>query len=402
MTRISHRACSGPGPAARPPARAIPAKVRLVHLHNSLAGPAPVRAHTLRAQLGLSPRQLRRDLQALRAAGVTVQYQKRTGTYHLAGPRYLPPLDLTAPEALGLLALSQHLGADPILAAATTSALAKIRSYLPAAIQDTWPTPEMHLTVRSVAGPSPADNGDTYCLIELAIRNRCALQCRYHAVHTSRPGTAATADAEFLFRPYHLLFSNRAWYVIGRRMDRRALRTLKLVRLDSVAITNTTFRRPRAFSLAGYLGKCWRMVPGKHRHLIKLRISADFAANVCETKWHASQQCQRLPDGTAELIFTVDGLDEIVWWILALGPHCQVLHPPALAQKVRDLAQQTARQYVSTQSQDTRHPAAEKKFRTPLAANTGNRPPPGPPARRQEQAAGKAALRTLQQHRGGL
>lgn len=34
----------------------------------------------------------------------------------------------------------------------------------------------------------------------------------------------------------------------------------------------------------------------------------------------------------------VDGLDEIVWWILSMGPHCVVNKPPELADRVGELA----------------------------------------------------------------
>lgn len=34
-----------------------------------------------------------------------------------------------------------------------------------------------------------------------------------------------------------------------------------------------------------------------------------------------------------------DGLDEIVWWVLSMGPHCVVKKPGLLAERVRELAQ---------------------------------------------------------------
>ena len=43
-------------------------------------------------------------------------------------------------------------------------------------------------------------------------------------------------------------------------------------------------------------------------------------------------------DGTITFKFAVDGLDEIVWWILSMGPHCVVKKPKELAQRVKLLA----------------------------------------------------------------
>jgi predicted DNA-binding transcriptional regulator YafY len=31
-------------------------------------------------------------------------------------------------------------------------------------------------------------------------------------------------------------------------------------------------------------------------------------------------------------------LEEIVWWVLSMGPHCVVQHPGELAQQVKSLA----------------------------------------------------------------
>ena len=52
------------------------------------------------------------------------------------------------------------------------------------------------------------------------------------------------------------------------------------------------------------------------------------------------------PDGSVTLRFTIDGFDEICWWILSYGPHCQVLEPPELIQKIATLAQATATRYA--------------------------------------------------------
>ena len=42
----------------------------------------------------------------------------------------------------------------------------------------------------------------------------------------------------------------------------------------------------------------------------------------------------------------VDGLEEIVWWILSMGPHCTVKKPKELADQVRTLAGGIVAQYA--------------------------------------------------------
>jgi predicted DNA-binding transcriptional regulator YafY len=41
----------------------------------------------------------------------------------------------------------------------------------------------------------------------------------------------------------------------------------------------------------------------------------------------------------------VSGFEEIVWWILSMGPHCRVIKPKVLADRVRELAEQTTAVY---------------------------------------------------------
>ena len=50
-------------------------------------------------------------------------------------------------------------------------------------------------------------------------------------------------------------------------------------------------------------------------------------------------------DGSIAFRCTVDGLDEIVWWVLSMGPHCRVVKPAELAEWVVTLAGQVVAGY---------------------------------------------------------
>lgn len=41
----------------------------------------------------------------------------------------------------------------------------------------------------------------------------------------------------------------------------------------------------------------------------------------------------------------VDGLEEIVWWVLGYGPGATVLEPPEFIERVRELLTATAKKY---------------------------------------------------------
>ena len=49
-----------------------------------------------------------------------------------------------------------------------------------------------------------------------------------------------------------------------------------------------------------------------------------------ETTWHPSQRAQHNSDGSVTLSFTVDGLEEIVWWVLGWSGRAKVITPESL------------------------------------------------------------------------
>ena len=74
---------------------------------------------------------------------------------------------------------------------------------------------------------------------------------------------------------------------------------------------------------------------------VKLRFLPEVAASVAKIQWHSTQTTEFLEDGSVILRFHVDGLAEIVWWILSYGDKVRVLAPAALRDKVIEIAQKT-------------------------------------------------------------
>jgi predicted DNA-binding transcriptional regulator YafY len=70
-------------------------------------------ASDLSKMFGTSRRTIFRDLKELQAIGVPYRYDPRTGGYMIEPEFFLPPVDLSLQEALGLLMLA-HKGKDQI------------------------------------------------------------------------------------------------------------------------------------------------------------------------------------------------------------------------------------------------------------------------------------------------
>ena len=87
------------------------------------------------------------------------------------------------------------------------------------------------------------------------------------------------------------------------------------------------------------------MIRGATRHEVVIDFDPTVAETVADTHWHPTQHTEEHPDGSLTYRCTVDGLDEIVWWVLGYGPHAVVREPRELVERVTDLARATAERY---------------------------------------------------------
>lgn len=298
-------------------------------------------AARLAQELKVVPRTIYRDLKVLQGAGIPYFFDEEARCYQIRRDFYMKPVELAIDEALAIIALGEHVGgtAQIPLTRPAARAVAKIRSQLPASIRRELELHDNHMAIR--LAPSTPEDGlsDVYEKFRTAIAAGRVLHCRYEAVTGKRDGEP------FDFKPYKLFFSQRAWYAVGYHEKRGELRCLKLGRFAAVDPTQRTFTVPRGFSIDAHLGNAWRMIRGEKSYKVDLRFDADFADTIEDTHWHQTQETEWEPDGSLRFRCTVDGLDEIVWWILSMGPHCRVLAPGELADRVRTLAEGVTKLY---------------------------------------------------------
>jgi proteasome accessory factor B len=98
-------------------------------------------------------------------------------------------------------------------------------------------------------------------------------------------------------------------------------------------------------ALAGDFGDAWGMIPEGKLYDVHLHFSPKVAGNVAEVAWHHSQQVQWNDDGSLDFRARVDGLGEIMWWVLGYGDMVKVLAPDELSHQVAAMAGRVARQY---------------------------------------------------------
>jgi len=136
--------------------------------------------------------------------------------------------------------------------------------------------------------------------------------------------------------PYRLCLIRQAWYLVARPAKEDRPKTYRAIRFKTLRMLDDDATAPDDFSVGDYFGNAWGVFRGKDSHDVELHFNKKAASIVTETRWHHTQQVTRNRNGTATLKFKVDGLDEIVWWLLAWAGFVEVVKPVKLREMLSE------------------------------------------------------------------
>jgi proteasome accessory factor B len=313
---------------------------RVLKLLTLLETGRPYNAAQLAEACGVSRRTIYRDLNTLEAAGIPVFFDQSSGRYQVHETGLMPAVNLRLEEALALVLLAGELGRKggvPLLEPARDAA-AKIEASLPLGMRAVIERLARTTVVRTPPTARHRGLHATYRLVQDAVRKRRPLEAVYISFHDE--GQIRTR-----LEPYWLLFSDRAWYVVGRSSRHKEVRTFKLGRFKKLEVADGRFTRPKGLTLEKHLGNAWRLMRGDTSYDVHLKFSPLVSPNVAEVTWHRTQQVAWDEDGCVHFRATVDGLAEIVWWILGYGDQVEVVAPPALRRRVGEVARRMLAMY---------------------------------------------------------
>lgn len=281
-----------------------------------------------------------RDLATLQEAGVNVRYDEDCETYWLPHQSFLPPTALTIDEALALLTVCRSAGEHPGVPfqnAAFTAAV-KIANALPASIRREVDPASRAISIRSDAHNPLTGELRWYQFFVQCLSRGVSARITYASLFDHRTLTTKLS-------PYAVFFNRRSWYVIGRSSWHRSIRTFNLARLQDAVLLDDPCVVPPLFNLDRHFGLAWQIIRKKPRADVVVRFERMVAQNVAEVLWHKTQKCELQTDGSLRFSVTVDGYDEIEWWILGYGDQAEVLSPPELRRRVARHAEALARRY---------------------------------------------------------
>lgn len=303
---------------------------RVLQLLGLLQARAMWSGEELADRLGVTTRSVRRDVERLRGLGYPVRASAGVGGgYQLGAGGKLPPLLLDPDEAVAV-AVSLRLAAGGSVRGVEGSALralAKLDQVLPARLRGE--VEAISDAVVSVDGGGAPVEAALLSTVARACRDRVLLDFAYVA----RDGSSSSRRVE----PYRAVTMGRRWYLLAYDPDRQDWRSFRLDRVAADSVRATSFRfapRPAPDPVA-YVRES--VVRSPYRYVARLRLHAP-AAEMGERIPQNAGTLTDLGDGTCELETGADTLDHLLLDTLWLDVPFDVLEPPELRERARELS----------------------------------------------------------------
>ncbi len=297
-------------------------------------------ARELAESCEVSRRTIYRDLELLAEAGIPVRYRPERQGYQLGKGFFLPPTALDETEALALLVMArQWRGGD---------GLGLLRHAWGGAIKLVQGLPEdVRERVLAAAEPFRAEPSS----LDLATDRQeihdtiLASLTRQRQVRVWYRGITNGVDECTKFSVYRLLLRDRNWFMIGRTSLHRRIEVIGIPWVRKVVLTDDPSTIPPRFNLLRFLGQAWGVDRHPIRYRIGLRFSAEIAPEIDKIVWHRTQRRVTQPDGRVDLHFVLDGIEEVLRWVLGFGDEVEVLEPDELRSRVFQVGANLARRH---------------------------------------------------------
>ena len=286
-------------------------------------------AKAIAVDLEVSERTVYRDLAALELAGVPWLYDEKSKCYRLLSDYRFPTLNLTDDELLGqatAASLTKASGLDINQGADATArkiaAGSERAEKLLTAAQNLIGVLDLQLV-------NHREHREIIKTIQTALLDGKQIAGYYSTPYQERP-------VKLTLLPYRLILVKACWYLIACPQGRDTPRTYRATRFQSLRILDQAAQVPDEFDLRAYFGKAWAVYRGDRTYEIELLFKPEAASIVTETIWHPTQKATKHADGSLTLTFQVDGLQEIVSWIVSWSRWVKVIEPSELRDSVAE------------------------------------------------------------------
>ncbi len=296
----------------------------------------------LAEELECSARTIYRDLEVLEFAGVPWFFDETDQCFRVRPDFRFPTLGLTTEESLGqsvATLLTQAAGLDAGGTAGATTR--KLAANSPQEVQQVLADAMQLIEVFDLKLADHSKHHETIKTAQFALLQGRQLTGTYESPYEAQ-------SRKIVLHPYRLCLIKNAWYLVGHLEGEQTPKTLRITRFHTLRMLDSPAVVPETFNLREYLGNAWAVYRGDQTYQVELLFNPAGGKLVTETQWHHTQQVTHHRDGCVTLKFTVDGLDEILHWLLSWAGRVKILQPPQL----RKLYRQTLQQALSDTTDD--------------------------------------------------
>ena len=309
---------------------------RIWIIHNALAQNKQLNYSSLK-DYGYSRRTFLRDIKFMDLSlNLPVQFDHSRKTYFYTEPvTQLPTLSVSPAEMNALITgqavMAQYVGSA--LADKIQSALTKISRLIGI---NAFNAPASS-TIKVIG--AIRDENSNFETLEKAILNRQPVQFIYR-----KTGQADSTKETRQAHPHHCAFNKGRWYLAAYDLDRKAMRTFALTRIEKLKALKGKFVRQPGFNPDDYFSG-FGIIKGDGQYHIEIEFDQWGADLLKGVQWHSSQKTVDIGEGRVLVSMDLQSLDEITNWLMSWGAHAKVRAPLELQNKVREAAKAVAALY---------------------------------------------------------
>lgn len=292
-------------------------------------------------------RTLRRDLEALQAAGFDVDvHDSPRGKVWKLGPRAksATKISFSATELIALWAgrrLMHPLAGTPFWMG-IESFWNKVNDQVPESVLAHFKKFEKTLRVLGVPAKSYQKQHGIIKTINRAVQEHRVVEVTYQS-----PGQAPKVRQ---IEPYTVVLFQSSIYIIAAAAEvedpAERVRKWKLDRFSKATLLDQWFKTPEDLDLDEYVGDSMSMFFGnRQEQKYRIRVDAKAATWVIEDPLHAEQEIKEQSDGSVEVVVPASQPMEIIPRVLSMGANAEIVAPKSARTMMAEIVEQMARQY---------------------------------------------------------
>lgn len=281
----------------------------------------------------LSEQTIYRDLRVLKYAGVPIEFDRQRGCYSVRSDFKFPVVNLTQDELLGQATATAVASVSGLgIGKGAKLATQKIAAASTEEVEQLLADAQAVTVALDLKLADHSRHHEIIRTIQWALIRGRQVSGRYVSPYQEKA-------VKLLLHPYRLCLVRQAWYLIARPEGEADPRTYRVQRFKTLEPRESQAEVPEEFDLQKYFGNAWSVYRGAETFDVEIEFTKQAAPLVTETSWHSTQAVEHHRDGRVTLRFRVDGLEEILWWVLSWSGRAKVIRPEKLRLLVLDQLQ---------------------------------------------------------------